>query len=386
MAIVLLDRRTFTPIAPLSTWTDASWTERWSDPGDGQVRLQADDFPADADAALLTGNLAVQITVTDTDALGRPVQEQFVGPVESVSLNDGEFLRLYLPFHEIRNEIVAEGRETTAGSPATRPLRRVRDSDSQAQYGCRELYVDARQAATLDDLTVLAAVRAAEASALGLQADAGGAISGQGFTLTLTFTDALGICQARYVDATAVAAVRNAGTTAGEYVAQLLRDNLLQPSIDARAADFTARVAGPTAVGSAVDLPFRWTLLSDAIHDVCAAGGIGVRARLVDRTIEYSVASVRDRSAEAAGDRTAILSNVADIDHRVTPGDLVTVTPWLRRDALAPVAVLTHLCTARSFHAGPRRPLTVTPQLGELVSVGRLIHRESRRNQSVRAG
>ena len=384
LQVLLRDRRTWRPIAILERWSAVRFTERWREPGEGMITILADDLPPEADAALVTGAAAVDVTVRDVDDFGEAIVDGMVGPVTAVTLADGDFVRLHLPFAQIRNEIAAEGKEAAAGLPATRPARRVFSAASQAAYGCREEYVDARQADTPADLTGVAAIRLAERVGLDLEATAGGEISGRGFTVQIAFTDALGILRARHVDATGVAAVQNPGTTAGAYIAGLLEDNLLAPAIGRRAADFAAGLrAGASAVGEAVHLPLRWPTLADAVRDIGIAGLVGLRATLEGDAIEYRVTALRDRTA-ATGDRTAVVTNVVDVRHRIEPGDLVTVAPWIRRDAAGPAVELTQVCSARTFAAAPGQPLTIRPTLGEPASIARLLLAESRRNQPAR--
>ena len=382
--VLLRDRRTWRPIAVLDRWTSVRFTERWREAGEGMIAILADDLPSEADAALVTGQAAVDVTVRDVDDFGEAIVDGMVGPVTAVTLADGDFVRLHLPFAQIRNEIAAEGKEATAGLPATRPARRVFSAASQAAYGCREEYVDARQADTPADLTGVAAIRLAERVGLDLEATAGGEISGRGFSVQIAFTDALGILRARHVDATGVAAVQNPGATAGEYIAGLLEDNLLAPSIDRRAADFAARLhAGTTVIGEDVHLPLRWPTLADAVRDIGIAGLVGLRATLEGDEIEYRVTPLRDRTART-GDRTAVVTNVVDIRYRIEPGDLVTVAPWIRRNAAGPAVELTQVCSARTFAAAPGQALTIRPTLGEPASIARLLLAESRRNQPAR--
>ena len=146
--------------------------------------------------------------------------------------------------------------------------------------------------------------------------------------------------------------------------------------------DVPTTFVSPHGIGSVLDLPVRWKLLSEVVRLACAAGAVGLKASVNSNLqIEYEVLPLNDRTG---GSNAVIWSrDNAEANWDVRPGDQITVEEYLREDSTSPdIGPLTQLCLARTITLSRGAPDRVRLDIGgEVPSEIDLIRGASRRSE-----
>lgn len=357
----ILERKSNRTLADVSgVFRSAQWTGRWRRSGTARLAIAADDLPRAALAAVVSGNAAVFIAYEWEEARpsGASVihSDVFTGPLLSATVRDGDFLRTKIDYAGVRNEIVVLG----AGEAAARDVTRRWNTASQSAIGLRELALDARNLSTTAQYEARGDAELAKRLAPARSQAAGGQAAG-GYEWELWFADNLRYPAWRVVDTDAQANIDPGTVKAGEYIGQLLEDNLIAPALSRRQIDVPAVIATPEDTVT-VDLPVRWPLLLDAIEQACIAADCGIVATLdSSERISYQVRRVRNRTS---GTAQAVIWNRENMQREwdVLPGDRVTVEEYLREDSDVPdIGPYASLCVART--------VTVTPDAVDVVKL-----------------
>lgn len=388
VTVRIRERKTNRILADVSPgFTSVQWIDRWRRFGTGVLRIESEALPREALDAILDGNGAVNvIREWDEARPGGGVIEHtdtVDGPVLSATVRDGDFMQARTDWGSVRNEIVVLG----ANEAAARDIERRYDTTSQDSLGCRELAVDARHLSTTAEYQARGDAELDERLEPQRVLTTGGARS-TGLVWEIRFADNRVYLDWRVVDCDGVASVDPGNVAAGVYIEDLVSDNLIAPTLAAHGAqarrmiDVPTTFVSPHGIGSVLDLPVRWKLLSEVVRLACAAGAVGLKASVNSNLqIEYEVLPLNDRTG---GSNAVIWSrDNAEANWDVRPGDQITVEEYLREDSTSPdIGPLTQLCLARTITLSRGAPDRVRLDIGgEVPSEIDLIRGASRRSE-----
>lgn len=389
VTVRIRERKTNRIISDVSAgYVSVAWDDRWRRFGTGVLRIESEAVPREALDALLAGNAGVSVRREWDEARpgGGSIQhsDQVDGPVISATVRDGDFMSSRTDWGSVRNEIVVLG----ANEAAARDVERRFNASSQTDLGIRELAVDARQLSTQAEYQARGDAELDERLEPQRVLTTGGARS-TGLIWEIRFADNRVYLDWRIVDCEGVANVDPGVVAADTYIEELVADNLIVPELAAhgnqlrRKIDVPATFVSPHGIGSNLDLPIRWKLLSDTVRQACAAGGVGLSATVNSALqIEYEVLPIRDRTS--GGSNAVIWSrDNAEANWDVRPGDRITVEEYLREDSNSPdLGPFSQLCLARTITLARGSPDRVRLDIGgETTTEIDLIRGASRRSE-----
>ena len=359
----ILDRRTHQPLegGVLAPDQVASYTmtKQWHATGSGRIVLPVQHLPNNVLNALIKGTAEVRMYIESLDKNGAVQTEDFIGLPDRVSI---QYAVDNVVTHNVFNRknfiIILGGGNNTE----SRIVDRIVNASSIADVGVNERKLDQRQSAysasTINSGLAEINKTSRRSIAVSVADDTGSENAGM---VTVHMRDPKVYFDRRVIRSDGVRYTNYGGATAGEYIYNLIQNEVLTTHGQRPAIDASIRIQNQQ-IGQFVSREQTWENLGQAIRDSLEISKLGMRYALVDGAIEYEVHTIRDRTF---GENKLIVNNVFIERNDIQPGDLVLYEGWIEGRSEPYLDATPLPCSSRTISVSENGKISITTPLGQ---------------------